>query len=391
MELTTVVILVHVMWIVRMYFKDPFYGMHSIYALSIILLVFVPLVYNIFLLKEYEATVGIHLSLLAGSMLVGVVKTDYNALLQLLKDVLISNKLMNLLMLLSLAYTLVMLGFGISGHGYALRFPTIGFFSLAILMMFYTHHFRELYGRRYLAFFALALLQLLGFFFLLWTGFGRLLLFQFFTITVFFASFYLAKIRVVKFVIILTIPLMVGVGGALRYEEGSIRGILETGQGMGSILVPLKYNELIYAGLQSEEIKPLYGSSFLASLLFFIPRQFWPEKPVGFGKTMVAWYMPNYYHTEHSLAGLYLGEVIGNFGLWGLWIGPILIFLLFKALAGIPKMKYADFLGFMRLIVFAIFLAGISDFVWGGTFVYFSRACIASGSLLLTFWLIGKK
>jgi hypothetical protein len=177
----------------------------------------------------------------------------------------------------------------------------------------------------------------------------------------------------------------------LRQEEGSIRGVIETGQGMGSIFVPLKYTELIFADITNEKIEPLQGSSFLASVLFFVPRQFWPEKPVGFGKTMVAWYMPNYYFSEHSLAGLYLGEVIGNFGVNGLWLSPLLLLFVFQIVSTIPQKRDSDYMGFLRIILFAIFLAGISDFVWGGTFVYFSRAAIAAGSLLLTFWLISRK
>jgi hypothetical protein len=391
MDLISVVLVIHVILVVLIYFRDPFYGIHSVYALSIILVIFVPLVYNALLFKEYQSTLGIHLSLLTGTILVSIVKTKYVDLLLLLKGVLIAKRVMNVIFLISMAFTIMIFALGFLGNGYFLRFPTIGFFSMAILMMFYSFHFRELYGHKYLAFFVLALLQFLGFFFLLWTGFGRLLLFQFFTITVFFGSFYVKKVQLLKTLIILTIPLMVGIGGALRQEEGSIRGVIETGQGMGSIFVPLKYTELIFADITNEKIEPLQGSSFLASVLFFVPRQFWPEKPVGFGKTMVAWYMPNYYFSEHSLAGLYLGEVIGNFGVNGLWLSPLLLLFVFQIVSTIPQKRDSDYMGFLRIILFAIFLAGISDFVWGGTFVYFSRAAIAAGSLLLTFWLISRK
>jgi hypothetical protein len=391
MELTVAVIAVHAFLILIIYFRDSFYGLHSAYALSVLILIFVPLAYNFFLFKEYQSTLAIHLSLLFSTFLISQVKVDYSVLLNLLKGTLIASKLLNLILLLTIVYTIIILILGLFGLGYLMRLPTIGFYALSVLMMFYSYHFRELYGGRYLAFFVLMLLQFLVFFFLLWTGYGRLLLFQFFTLTVFFGSFYINKVKQVKFFIIMTIPLMVGVGGALRHQEGGIMDAIVEGEGVGSILVPLKYTELVYEDIMSENIQHLNGSSYLATVLFFVPRQLWDDKPVGFGKTLVEWYMPAYYDTGHSLAGTFLAEAIGNFGVLGLVIAPILIFLMFKMGTFLISGKVLDFQGFTSLLVFSLFLAGISDFVWGGSLIFISRACIAAASLLIVFWIVSRK
>ena len=65
----------------------------------------------------------------------------------------------------------------------------------------------------------------------------------------------------------------------------------------------------------------MYGASYLRAFVFWVPRKFYPDKPLGFSSQMAALYEPG---VNTSLATTQLGELFANFGLFSVALLPIL-------------------------------------------------------------------
>ena len=184
------------------------------------------------------------------------------------------------------------------------------------------------------------------------------------------------KIKITLFVLI---PLLIGFGGFIRHADTLIEA-LETGNGAGSVFSPLNDSERIYKDINSQKIKPVYGESYVAAFLFYIPRSIWSSKPKGFGHQMVKWYFPGYAETGYSLAGLYIIEAYGNFYHLGLLIGPFLMYLILRIITNSFN-KVETIFSFKKLFFFLMtiaFLCVIPDFVWGGIQPYLIRSSVSA-------------
>lgn len=135
------------------------------------------------------------------------------------------------------------------------------------------------------------------------------------------------------------------------------------------------------------------GSTFAAASVIWVPREVWPDKPVGFGTVLTALYKPHLLAVGHSEAALVHGEFVYNFG----WMGLIVLAVVVAGLVTVyERMLRTTYLrapdGLDDLAVQAIVItlvAGLLDLVWVGTFTYASRAgftCI----LLLLLYVLGR-
>ncbi len=127
----------------------------------------------------------------------------------------------------------------------------------------------------------------------------------------------------------------------------------------------------------TNDIPHSWGSSFFTALVALVPRQLWPEKPVGFGAEVAMFFSPGLAGTGHSELVLFYGEWVWAFGFLGLfamvpaigWIVRSLDTAMINALA--PQRVTVRSLLIATMTV--ILVASIVDLFWGGAFTYTAR------------------
>ena len=87
-------------------------------------------------------------------------------------------------------------------------------------------------------------------------------------------------------------------------------------------------NDEINDALEELPYRPLWGQTYLAGLLAFVPRAVWLDKPVGAGPQITNWIAPDSYVIGRSgISSVTTGlmfEAKMNFGRWG-WPGVIVV------------------------------------------------------------------
>jgi hypothetical protein len=120
-----------------------------------------------------------------------------------------------------------------------------------------------------------------------------------------------------------------------------------------------------------------WGGTFFAAAVALVPRAFWPEKPVGFGYELVPYLAPELAGTGHSVAALWYGEWLFNFGVvgmvamipvTGLFVSAIDRFL---ARASARPLTTPRALG--SYVAGVLVAVGLFDLVWVGGFTYMTR------------------
>lgn len=361
------------------YFKEKTFGIASVFVFGMILIYFVPFLYNISLSPNFDPHPLVQAAWLAGSVLILRQKYTLNSIHAFFASKYQRAKLVQIF-LLSLIILSILATLGLIGFGHICRFPTIGFFVNSCLWGMYSFKNRKHFRSLWVGFMLLTVSSLLIFYNLLWSGFGRLILFQFITIGFFFTSFSLPKVWFFKLMLIVSLPFLILIGGVLRSGGGTIESILLESRGLGSLLSPVQYTESLYKDMRDERYPKLWGESYVATGLFYVPRFFWTGKPLGFGRQMTLWYLPRNNHPGHSLAGTHLGEAFANFGRIGLLIGPLMLLLfitIIKKLLCKRRLFYKT-RHLVGIIIGVLLLATMSDFLWGGTFTSITRAGIGA-------------
>lgn len=166
--------------------------------------------------------------------------------------------------------------------------------------------------------------------------------------------------------------------------------------GLESVVRPQRLFFQLIQDQQAGNIELGYGETFVASVLSWVPREFWIDKPVGLGTTLTQLYRPDLLAAGHSEAGLLHGELIYNFGFWGLIFGAVAlgfwIFWLDKWVTSLHQRTHTSISTLFAQAVTVTLTAGIVDLVWVGTFTYVARAgfaCALLGVLWITFKLLG--
>ncbi len=381
-------ILLHFIFTVRMYHRENIFGIKSVYAFSFLIFIFTSHIYNTFLFSEYNATWGLHISLFVTTILVNKIKSN-NIKIENLFRLPFSTKSLRKILIIMCVTCGVILVFALAGLGHFFRFPTIGFFSCSVFFTSFLFINREQYKKLYVNYLLLTLAIVILFVGALWSGFGRLLLLQFLTISLFFTSFIFTKrMKLIKLLVIFAVPILIGFGGSLR-KEVSITEAIETGDGAGSAFSPLFDTERIYRDLKNGSIESVNGESYVAAVLFYVPRSVWTSKPVGFGNQMVKWYFSSSYviDTGFSLAGLYVAEAIGNFSYIGFLLGPLLMYIILFWINKFYGRNYENYnyrTVFNALIALA-FMAAIPDFIWGGLQPFLVRASVSALFIFLLY------
>jgi len=173
--------------------------------------------------------------------------------------------------------------------------------------------------------------------------------------------------------------------GALGSSGTYKAGDLLTGQGLKAFYAPIvTFGDLIAAQRVAVPFQFKWGSTFLDSAVFWVPRGLWPTKPAGFGTVLTTYFHPGLLRRGHSMAALGSGEWYGNFGLWGIALSvPVLAFALTRIdrrwrTAGRGRLDP----GF-SLAIGAVVIAGLGNYVWVGSFTYASRDLVSALVLFL--------
>ncbi|MFF5177984.1 hypothetical protein ACFY2Q_08160 [Micromonospora sp. NPDC000316] len=183
--------------------------------------------------------------------------------------------------------------------------------------------------------------------------------------------------RLTKAVLVLgAAPVLLFLAGLRAAEPGS-PGFTADPDGFKSAVIPL-YSFAQLLRLDTEGLLPHGGGvTFLNSSVALVPREFWADKPVGFGTELVPFLSPELVGTGHSSAALWQGEWLYNFGLLGL---ALMIPVTGLAVRGIDRLlAWASgrplttprAMGAYVAAVLAV--VGLFDLVWVGSFTYMAR------------------
>lgn len=181
-------------------------------------------------------------------------------------------------------------------------------------------------------------------------------------------------------------PFLVMTGRLRSTAEVSLIGVLQDPRlgGVSSMLAP--YTTLRDIIDRFALVAPFQlGKTYIATILFWVPRELWASKPYGLGYQYTLWLAPHLASARHSMAGSYLGELFVNFSYFGLIAGPVLIgiFLgcldnLVVKLAGSSSKSTMGLLG--KIVLVTVIAGSTLDYVWADTFTAAARA----GSRLIT-------
>jgi hypothetical protein len=196
--------------------------------------------------------------------------------------------------------------------------------------------------------------------------------------------------RTIKAAILLaTVPALL-VFGWIRLEGGggaptgsllnSVAIQEAANRGLGSVWVPLpNFGRLLE--LESEHhLTQTWGSTFVASAVFFVPRRLWHGRPWSFNgdANLVPIIAPTLVRTGFTTAALAQGEWLYNFGYLGLlFMVPVVGFGIRKLdgwlanASSRPVRTHRDLLSFCAAICFA---AGMADLAWGGSSTFVTRS-----------------
>lgn len=152
-----------------------------------------------------------------------------------------------------------------------------------------------------------------------------------------------------------------------------------SGEGIASVTGPFVSCAQIAAAYWDGLISPTFGSTLWATSVFWVPRNLWPGKPVGFGAEIVYITQPgNLDVPEFSDAATIVGELIWNLGLLFIVGGIALLALairwLDRQVIAISGPDGAQTATPVRILALAVVLGGIVNLVWGGVFTFTTRA-----------------
>lgn len=386
------IIAVNLLLVIILYYREQGFGICSLYSISLMLFYFVPLLLDLVYLHNFDPSIEVSISFLIGTILMSRIKSQ-NSLFQILQLNLSkrSLKIVDIFVILSLIISLFFLNPKFQRFGY---FVLTG--SFAISFYFFLYYYRQRKdGFRSKAFYYLFISVSLFsiFYFLLWNVFGRLIVAKFAFIVLVLLSQLIQKSQfLLKTFIICLLPVLIVISGFMRSQNYDIKDTFTQGEGIGSLISPIIYTEKVYDDVLNKRITPIKGNTYLATLLFFVPRRIWPEKPEGFGSTLVMWYMPSTKRFGHSLAATYVGEAVGNFGRMGLLLGPFMLYVFFGLVSrgtNLDEVKTKSHLTmFIRALIAILFMTSMPDLIWAGFFTFFSRAVLSMIPVIMIYFLI---
>ena len=177
------------------------------------------------------------------------------------------------------------------------------------------------------------------------------------------------NVRKIKFSIFLFLTLLIGV--SIFQYLGTVRSNIASDANNSradNIAITLQSNEFVYPfytltydvdNYQKQELKLKYGESYLYPVIFFIPRNLYPEKPYSLADQFIK----RNFGSRYTMGFAYtpVTEAFVNFG----YIGPFLFYLLVGLVVNAITNRKNQIVNF-------IFFTMILDFCRGemGTFFY---------------------
>ena len=382
------IIIIHFIVVIKLYINEEIYGLKSIYAISLILFLFVPTLYNYLGLVyvDYKPSWLYHLTFLLNTLLLFKLNLSYNGLKNIF-NLNFKKSFIQRIFLFSILILLLMSLLAIAGLGHLVRFPSIGFFSITGYFTAYLYLNRKNYNGKWFHFLFISTITFLLFAFVFWSGYGRLIMFQFVSIAMVFLTLVISQKKTIKFLFLLLVPIMIVIGGILRSDSASFSSTLSSGEGAGSLFSTYRDSEYVIRDISSNRFQVVNGESHVAAILFWVPRIFWESKPEGFGKQLVIWYYPSYVDTGFSLAASFIAEAYANFKYFGIPIAILMCYLIFWFISKNLN-NYTNSINYKHLrnkLIAICFLCVIPDFIWGGLQTYLIRSVGSALFVFLTF------
>lgn len=179
--------------------------------------------------------------------------------------------------------------------------------------------------------------------------------------------------------------LLLGIGPGLVYlaeSRAAFTATLNPNQaatvnGLESVISPMaRFGQLIDLEALGS-IAHTYGMSFFSTLVVLVPRQVWPDKPIGFGAELAAFFRPDLAGTGHSELALFSGEWLFAFGFFGLAVMVPVVGYLVRwidvAMVRAQGIELNDRRSLLAIVAITIIGASIVDLMWGGSFTYMAR------------------
>jgi hypothetical protein len=210
-------------------------------------------------------------------------------------------------------------------------------------------------------------------------GFGRLQLGAF-GLAIAIAASTRFKGRTVKIaILVVSIPVML----YFAHHRVAYTASLNSAQspnvtGFESVVSPLYFFSSLLEMHFDGQLALHYFSTMRATLTLWIPHRVWSGKPPGFGALLGNLFFPQLQGTGFSTYALFQGEWLYSFGLAGLvamvpFVGLSIRWLQNRLTPMFTRNVNAK-RELLRLTVAIVFIAGLPDLLWGGTFNYLSRA-----------------
>lgn len=178
----------------------------------------------------------------------------------------------------------------------------------------------------------------------------------------------------------------------LAYLESERKGgFVDESEGVGSVVGPFHSAGTIVEAVERGIVDLAWGKTLFNAAVTGIPRDLWPDKPVGFGREIVGITQPWMTSTtEHSDAGTFIGEAVWNFGVWlaPLYLIAFIVFIriLDRKLISVVD-RAPDMATFLVLMLVAVAAGTLLNIIWGSVSTAAARTLFPLAVLLvLWFW-----
>lgn len=377
------IVFTHLILLLYLFLSSNRFDFKEIYSFATILFIIFPYYFNMFINNVLTPTASVNLLFLSSSIIILLYKPKY--ILVQLPNIKTHNINRYKYRLSKVYITVILLissilAFNSGTLNISSAYSTNILLGIYIYSMFWGVYLNKIYNKFVLhinyyviiGFIAVIVLYLIS-----WSGYGRLHLAKILTSSLIIYSLNYKYFFLHKLFILLLIPIILILSGLVRDTNATSSDVLTEGSGLGSVWSPLRETERVFYDISNGNRQLLYGKSYVASFLFFIPREIWNEKPIGFGSQIVEWYMPGYFG-RHSLAGTFLAEAFANFKFFGLLILLFLPFVHFKL-----EHRLINKLTTRSVFLMITFLVVILDFIWGGMHSAFIRGFIIFSTIYI--------
>lgn len=229
----------------------------------------------------------------------------------------------------------------------------------------------------------------LGYYDLLFVGFGRLSLGALTCAVALIASIGLRTYIPKAAILLATAPAVAFlVQERIAFLEQIRVSSVNAKEGIESLVGPYVSLCKILQAAVDGRISPTLGSSIWATATFWIPRDYWASKPMGFGAEIIPITQirlilaPGY-----SDAATVVGEMIWNLGAF-VFVGAAALVLWLRMLDRIVMRialqpgRFAGPVGTAKRLLVVLLVSGVLNLVWGGTFTYVTRFFGAAALLI---------